>query len=72
MLYNTKLSLFCLVGSVPPLYREIYDIICPNDERVDHEMFVKVLAQSGVAAPTLSQVRLSPCSNVTASKVFAK
>ena len=49
---------FCISGSVPPFYREVYDIICPNQEHVDHDMFVKLLVKSSLPKATLTQVRL--------------
>ncbi|KAK2150840.1 hypothetical protein LSH36_386g02005, partial [Paralvinella palmiformis] len=43
-------------GSVPPLYREVYEIVCPNQEPVDHDMFVKIMVKSGLSLSTLSQI----------------
>ena len=46
------------LGSVPALYREVYDILSPNQEHVDHEMFIKLLVKSSLPKSTLSQVRI--------------
>ncbi|XP_033106676.1 sorting nexin-8-like [Anneissia japonica] len=44
-------------GSVPPFYREVYDIVCPNQEaKVDRDVFVKILMKSNLPKTTLSQI----------------
>ncbi|CAH1277511.1 sorting nexin-8-like [Branchiostoma lanceolatum] len=45
-------------GSVPALYREVYDIVCPSgqESRVDREMFVKLLMKSSLPKQTLSSI----------------
>lgn len=49
-----SLSLF--TGSIPPFYREVYDIVCPNQEQVDRELFVQLLVQSSLPKQTVIQV----------------
>ncbi|XP_023221676.1 sorting nexin-8-like isoform X1 [Centruroides sculpturatus] len=45
------------VGSVPPYYREVYDILCPNQENnVDQDMFIKLLVKSSLPKQTLIQI----------------
>ena len=44
------------VGSVPSFYREVYDIVCPNQEQIDHDMFLKLLVKTSLPSATLSQV----------------
>ncbi|KAG8189274.1 hypothetical protein JTE90_019034 [Oedothorax gibbosus] len=44
-------------GSVPPFYREMYDIVCANQENVvDQDMFIKLLVKSSLPKATLSQI----------------
>ncbi|GIX72565.1 sorting nexin-8, partial [Caerostris extrusa] len=44
-------------GNVPPYYREMYDIVCPNQENiVDQDMFIKLLVKSSLPKQTLSQI----------------
>eukprot|EP00058_Branchiostoma_floridae_P009928 XP_002595416.1 hypothetical protein BRAFLDRAFT_119029 [Branchiostoma floridae] len=45
-------------GSVPALYREVYDIVCPSgqESRVDREVFVKLLMKSNLPKQTLSSI----------------
>lgn len=43
-------------GSVPAFYREIYDIVCPNQEQVDRDMFVNLLVKSSLPKQTLTQI----------------
>ncbi|XP_071960510.1 sorting nexin-8-like isoform X2 [Antedon mediterranea] len=44
-------------GSVPPFYREVYDIVCPNQEtKVDRDVFVRILMKSNLPKTTLSQI----------------
>ncbi|XP_060594865.1 sorting nexin-8-like [Ruditapes philippinarum] len=43
-------------GSVPPFYREVYDIVCPNQEHVDQDMFVQILVQSSLPRTTVMQI----------------
>lgn len=44
-------------GTVPAFYREMYDILCPNQESfVDQDMFIKLLVKSSLPKATLSQV----------------
>ncbi|XP_054712523.1 sorting nexin-8-like [Uloborus diversus] len=44
-------------GAVPPFYREMYDILCPNQEScVDQDMFIKLLVKSSLPKTTLSQI----------------
>ncbi|XP_029649490.1 sorting nexin-8 [Octopus sinensis] len=43
-------------GSVPPLYREIYDIIAPSQERVDRELFLSIFAKSNLPNETITQI----------------
>ncbi|XP_052267005.1 sorting nexin-8-like [Dreissena polymorpha] len=43
-------------GSVPPFYREIYEIVCPNQEQVDQDMFVAILVKSSLPRSTIIQI----------------
>ncbi|KAF8789697.1 sorting nexin-8-like isoform X1 [Argiope bruennichi] len=44
-------------GNAPPYYRDMYDIVCPNQENiVDHDMFIKLLVKSSLPKQTLSQI----------------
>lgn len=52
-----KIWLNEFAGSVPAFYREIYQIVCPNqEERIDRDMFVKILVKSSLPKQSLSQV----------------
>ena len=45
-------------GSVPSFYREVYQIVCPNqEERIERDMFVKILMKSSLPKQSLSQVK---------------
>ncbi|XP_006821836.1 sorting nexin-8-like [Saccoglossus kowalevskii] len=44
-------------GSVPPYYREVYNIVCPTQEsKVDRDMFVRLLMKSSLPKQTLSEI----------------
>ncbi|KAK3580705.1 hypothetical protein CHS0354_005709 [Potamilus streckersoni] len=43
-------------GSVPPFYREVYEIVCPNQEHVDQDMFLQLLVQSSLPRQTAIQI----------------
>ncbi|XP_067671895.1 sorting nexin-8-like [Haliotis asinina] len=43
-------------GSVPPLYREVYEIVCPNQEHVDRELFVQMMVKSSLPKQTIMQI----------------
>ena len=44
-------------GSVPSFYREVYQIVCPNqEEKIERDMFVKILVKSSLPKQSLSQV----------------
>ncbi|KAK6170518.1 hypothetical protein SNE40_018894 [Patella caerulea] len=43
-------------GSIPPFYREVYDIVCPNQEHVDRELFVQLLVKSSLPKTTIMQI----------------
>ncbi|RMX44458.1 hypothetical protein pdam_00010065 [Pocillopora damicornis] len=44
-------------GSVPSFYREVYQIVCPNqEERIERDMFVKILMKSSLPKQSLSQI----------------
>ena len=43
-------------GAVPPLYREVYDILCPQQEQIDQDLFVHLLLKSSLPRTTVSQV----------------
>ncbi|KAJ8036787.1 Sorting nexin-8 [Holothuria leucospilota] len=44
-------------GSVPPYYREVYDIVCPNQEsKIDRDVIVKILMKSSLPKQTLSEI----------------
>lgn len=54
--FFSSLFLSSAAGSVPPLYREIYDIISPSQERVDKELFLSIFAKSNLPNETITQV----------------
>lgn len=42
---------------MPAYYREVYQIACPNqEERIERDMFVKILVKSSLPKQSLSQV----------------
>ncbi|KAL8593278.1 hypothetical protein ACOMHN_009931 [Nucella lapillus] len=43
-------------GSVPAFYREIYDIVCPHQERVDRDLFVQLLVRSSLPKAVILQI----------------
>ncbi|XP_076460047.1 sorting nexin-8-like [Babylonia areolata] len=43
-------------GSVPPFYREVYDIVCPNQEQVDRDLFVQLLVRSSLPKTVIMQI----------------
>ncbi|GAB1607628.1 sorting nexin-8-like [Argonauta hians] len=43
-------------GAVPALYREIYDIVCPNQERIEKEVFHHVFSKTNLPIETLNQI----------------
>ncbi|XP_014681641.1 PREDICTED: sorting nexin-8-like [Priapulus caudatus] len=44
-------------GSVPPFYREVYDIVCPTQEsEIDRDMFIRMLLKSNLPRQTLSEI----------------
>ncbi|EDO31495.1 predicted protein [Nematostella vectensis] len=44
-------------GSVPSFYREVYKIVCPNEEnRVERDVLIKVLMKSSLPKPTLTLI----------------
>ncbi|XP_069684985.1 sorting nexin-8-like [Periplaneta americana] len=43
-------------GSVPPYYREVYNIISPTSSNVNKELFTKLLVKSGLPSQTLSLI----------------
>lgn len=44
-------------GSVPAFYREVYQIVCPNqEEKIERDMFVKILMKSSLPKQSLSQI----------------
>ena len=46
------------IGSIPSFYREVYHIACPNqEEKIDRDMFIKILVKSSLPKQTLSVVR---------------
>ena len=51
------MSNWLLSGSVPAFYRDVYEIVCPNQEHVDHDVFLKLLVKASLPKNTLSQVR---------------
>ena len=57
---NSKVCIYthvCLFsGSVPAFYREVYDIVCPNQEQVDRDLFVQLLVRSSLPKSTAMQV----------------
>ncbi|KAL5019326.1 hypothetical protein ScPMuIL_005048 [Solemya velum] len=44
------------LGSVPPFYREVYEIVCPNQEQVDQDLFVQLLVKSSLPKPKVIQI----------------
>lgn len=55
---NTVFDMFLpSTGAVPPYYREVYDIVCPNQEsKIDRDVIVKILTKSSLPKQTLSEV----------------
>ncbi|KAL9956859.1 hypothetical protein ACROYT_G038406 [Oculina patagonica] len=44
-------------GSVPSFYREVYQIVCPNqEEKIERDMFVKILMKSSLPKQSLTQI----------------
>ncbi|KAH9491365.1 sorting nexin [Bulinus truncatus] len=43
-------------GSIPPFYREVYDIVCPNQEQVDRDLFVQLLVKSSLPKNVIMQI----------------
>ncbi|XP_031567509.1 sorting nexin-8-like [Actinia tenebrosa] len=44
-------------GSVPQFYREVYQIVCPNQEnKIEKEMFVKILVKSSLPKSSLTMI----------------
>ncbi|XP_059174908.1 sorting nexin-8-like [Physella acuta] len=43
-------------GSIPPFYREVYEIVCPNQEQVDRDLFVQLLVKSSLPKQTILQI----------------
>ncbi|KAG1700942.1 Sorting nexin-8 [Nymphon striatum] len=44
-------------GSVPSFYREVYDILCPDEtQQIDQDMFVKLLVKSSLPKATLLSI----------------
>ncbi|CAL1529392.1 unnamed protein product [Lymnaea stagnalis] len=43
-------------GSIPPFYREVYDIVSPNQEQVDRDLFVQLLVKSSLPKQTIMQI----------------
>lgn len=55
--YLRKICLVESAGSVPAFYREVYQIVCPNqEEKIERDMFVKILVKSSLPKQSLSQV----------------
>jgi len=55
--YLRKICLDESAGSVPAFYREVYQIVCPNqEEKIERDMFVKILVKSSLPKQSLSQV----------------
>ncbi|KAK3089854.1 hypothetical protein FSP39_007091 [Pinctada imbricata] len=43
-------------GAVPPLYREVYDIVSPQQEHIDQDLFVHLLLKTSLPRTTISQI----------------
>ncbi|RUS75487.1 hypothetical protein EGW08_016755 [Elysia chlorotica] len=43
-------------GSIPPFYREVYDIVCPNQEQVERDLFVQLLVKSSLPKHVIMQI----------------
>ncbi|KAK0048507.1 sorting nexin-8 [Biomphalaria pfeifferi] len=43
-------------GSIPSFYREVYDIVCPNQEQVDRDLFVQMLVKSSLPKHVIMQI----------------
>lgn len=51
---------FSLLGSVPAYYREVYEAIrCRTDERVQVEVFQRLLQKTELSKAVIGQVRFS-------------
>jgi hypothetical protein len=51
-----NILMLSISGSVPPYYREIFNIISPSSSNVSKELFTKLLVKSGLPSQTLSSV----------------
>lgn len=51
-----KMSADLTFGSVPPFYREVYEILCPNQEQVDEDLLVNLLLKSSLPRATITQI----------------
>ena len=50
---------------MPPLYRELYDIFCPNQQdHVDQDLFINLLVKSSLPPQMLSQVIISSITTI--------
>ena len=48
-----------IAGSIPPLYREVYDTICPGSStRITKPLWLKVVATGRIAESTAEEVSL--------------
>lgn len=48
-----------IAGSIPPLYREVYDTICPGSStRIPKPLWLKVIATGRIAESTAEEVSL--------------
>lgn len=57
-----------LLGSVPAYYREVYEAIrCRTDERVQVEVFQRLLQRTDLSKTVLGQVRGSHCNHQEAA-----
>jgi hypothetical protein len=53
-----NILMLSISGSVPPYYREVFNIISPSSSNVSKELFTKLLVKSGLPSQTLSLVSL--------------
>ncbi|WAQ95769.1 SNX8-like protein [Mya arenaria] len=53
---QNKMAADLTFGSVPPFYREVYDIVCPNQEHVDQDLFLEILVKSSLPKATMLQI----------------
>ena len=55
-LYYVTVCAYSILGNVPAFYRELFEVICGGQERIDFDTFQSLLGKSGLAKQSLSTV----------------